>query len=52
MALAHQVQNLLSLVSSLTGKAEYLSGRIAALSERLADSELNYHASMVLMAGE
>ena len=30
MALAHLVQNLSSLVSSLTGEAEYLSGRIGA----------------------
>jgi hypothetical protein len=31
MALAHQVQNLSSPISSLTGKAEYLSGRIPLL---------------------
>ena len=30
MALVHQAQNLLPLVSSLTDKAEYLSGRIGA----------------------
>ena len=51
MVVTHQVQNLSSLGSSLTGKAEYLSGRIGALSERLADSESNYHVLMVLMAG-
>ena len=45
MTLSHHVQNLSSLVSSLTSETEYLSGRIEALSERLADSESNYHTS-------
>ncbi|KAL3810659.1 hypothetical protein ACHAXA_001048 [Cyclostephanos tholiformis] len=43
MTLTHQVQNLSSIVSSLSVEASYLSDEIGALSERLADSEAKYH---------
>ena len=35
----------------MTGEAKYLSIRVGALSESLANSKLNYHALMVLMVG-
>mmetsp|Transcript_1125 Transcript_1125/g.2533 ORF Transcript_1125/g.2533 Transcript_1125/m.2533 type:complete len:1313 (-) Transcript_1125:57-3995(-) len=43
MTLSHQIQNLTSLVTSLTSESDTLLVRIDVLTERLADSESNTH---------
>ena len=43
MTLTHQLQNLTSLVTTLTSESESLVLRIDVMTERLADSESNFH---------
>ncbi len=45
MTLAHQLQNISSIVSSLTCETQYLTDKVDTLSERLADVNANYHTA-------
>ena len=43
MTLTHQIHNLSSHITTLTSESELLVSRVDVLTERLADSEANFH---------